>query len=274
LRDVVAQYHADETTREAQVSFRVAGLPAGARADLHVRCDVEAGMPITRLVFRTGAAPFPITFLSPYVDAATWLGAEALLQGTFWLSETAGGWDVQAQGMLRDVDLDALVSRHFPQRLAGRADLDLEVLRWSGDRVDALQGTVRAGPGRISAALLHGMSREMGFLLDEPVPTAGEVPYEQLGMTFILRDGWLHVKGRCASSAGDAVMVGPQGSLLREPVEAVPAVVLVRALAPPGGVLVPTSAQTDGLLRVLPPPVGVNNASIDSGQEPLDDLSN
>lgn len=253
LADVRVAYGSDTSGSRADVTFRLVELQMAVPSELEIRRDRLDGRPTTHFVLRTGPTPLPVDLVGPYFDMEGWLGGQARYQGTIWLDEAGGGWAGRAEGRLTKADLRASVSRHFPHRLSGTAELQFDQLRWADGRVQQVRGSLRAGPGSVSASLLEAFHEHLGFEIGRIVPARNEVPYRRLALTFAMQEGRLDVVGLCNTPDGDAVMVGDT-VLLRAPNQSAEIAGLVRALVPPEGVAVPVNRESQALLDWLPMP--------------------
>ena len=56
------------------------------------------------------------------------LGDACVFQGSVWCEQRPAGWEAELRGVFRQVDLEQLVTRQFPHKLSGSADVDAEPL--------------------------------------------------------------------------------------------------------------------------------------------------
>jgi hypothetical protein len=79
--------------------------------------------------------------------------------------------------------------------------------------------------------------------------------YQQLAIEFSLSPDGLQLSGRCPDQPAGTLLSDARGPLVQDsPHAVVPAVALVRSLAPANQVLVPAGSETDSILRHLPLP--------------------
>ena len=254
LTRVVADYSRETAGAETKVQFRLARLQQASKSEVEIRRDRYDGRATTHVVLRTGPTPLPLSLLEPYFDTAGWLGPQSRFQGTFWFDETDAGWVGAAEGVLEMVDFRYAVTRHFPHRLSGIAQLQIDQLRWADGRIQQLVGSLRAGPGWVGAELLQSLAQHVGFELGEAVLPDKEIFYRRLAFGFAMEAGQLDVAGRCNTPTGGAVMVVGDTVLLRQPPHPSEVAGLIRALVPPIGVAIPVNHESQTLMRLLPVP--------------------
>jgi len=184
------------------------------------------------------------------------LGAHCRFRGSMKARETAQGWDGELAGQLLGVDLSELVSAQFPHRLSGQADLVVEQLRFHGDRIEQVSGSLAAGPGLIGRSLLKSAGESLGLVPAGEIKTLGQsVPYEQLAWGFAVDEHGLAIRGQCGEPAAGAMLRDRSGALMLEPAKASqPVSNIVRMLVPNSDVQVPFSRGTKELTDFLPAP--------------------
>jgi hypothetical protein len=213
----------------------------------------------------------PAAALGPWLDADTWFGPDATIQGVARFQRLdREPWQARFEGDIRGIDLDRLVAHRFPAaRLAGRANLVVAEAVWSalprgqGTGWAHARGRLEAREGAIGADLLRALVADLRFrTAATPPPDHEDLPFSRLALDFELdRDGQLRLGGALGpGQPADAVALAPGASLavLRAPEGAASVRGLWKALFPtPADALVPATAENGALLRHLPlPPAG------------------
>jgi hypothetical protein len=263
---------------QADLTFRLADLETPEPVQIRVARNHQTRPPATGLGIRTGGGLLPSSLLATAIPAFGALGPESRFCGYVWASETPDGWNGELVGQFTGVDLEGLVTRHFPHTLRGTAGLDLQRAVFQKGRLREAAGSLVAGPGAISRSLVDAAADRLGLVCsgaagpgatgglsarasgrraDElPVPPRDELlAYDRLAVAFLIDSRGLQIRGMCPPAASGGILAGRYGLLLGEPaLQPLPAVSLVQALAPAGAVQVPATHQTDWLLRRLPMP--------------------
>lgn len=237
---------------EAAIHFSLAGAASGEPMACTLLRTASQG---TRLDFSTGSTPLPCSMLRPLLDGPQWLGSRARFRGTLWATHAAGRWQGELFGQLSQVDLDALVTDHFPHGLGGLADIRIDRAAWRDGRLEEASGGVVAGPGQISRSLLAAARETLSLGAGAaPLPSTTVVPYAQLQFDLAIADNRLLLHGRCPGGDGALLVDAQQRSLWTQPPEPQPVVALLRALVPYSQLQVPATRQTDWLMSRLPVP--------------------
>ncbi len=252
-----------EGRTEAWLEFRAADYEMTRPALILLGRNRQIQPPADRFVLYTGGAALPCRLLGRGIPSMRSLGRHARFRGCLQAELTASGWQgrigpIADDGLpceLLGVELDRLVTDHFPHTLSGTARARIHTARFREGRLEEIAGSVLAGPGKVSRSLLRAAVDHLGLQPgSEPAPHGELVPFDQLAFCFRLsRTGGLWITG--GDSPGEpqeAVMAGRRGSLLGPSIRACPAVALVRAMVPDSAVQVPATRQTDWLLRRLP----------------------
>jgi hypothetical protein len=172
-------------------------------------------------------------------------------------------------GQLDQIDLDELVTAQFPQtKLSGRGRLDLEYLRFRGDRIEQANGALAAGPGLAGRSLLKSAADVLGFEPVGEIKTIGHstAPYDRLAVAFVVDQHGLALRGQCPAGPGVALQ-NHEAALIAEPKRASqPVVNLVRWLVPQSDVQTPATRESNALAAILPvpalaPPPGSDDAA-------------
>ena len=241
---------------QAQLDFRLAGADAPEPAHIRVVRNRQASPPASGFELSTGGGELPCNVLAMGLAELAPLGPRCRFRGSIWANETPDGWQGELAGQLVALDLGALVTDHFPHRLAGSADVTIQSARFRRGRLEEGSATVTAGPGTIDRSLIASAIDRLGLVAGAAPPSDDEcVPYGQLAFLVTLDAQGLHLFGRCSSAEPGTILSHDGRRLLGEPIEQpTSAVALVRTLVPQNAVQVPATRQTDWLLRHLPVP--------------------
>jgi hypothetical protein len=278
---------------QAEASFRLAGADMSRPIRVRIVRNRQTTPPTTGFELDTGGGAVPCGLLALGLPLFEQLGPRSRFRGYLWANQTGDGqtpdglasaghspcpteWAGELAGQAYDVDLDGLVTEHFPHKLGGVAQVTIHSARFRRRRLEEATGTLVAGPGVVSRSLIDAAVEHLGLVrggggyeqMPYP-PTAGElqglgdpVPYEQLALAFLIDSRGLRLQGACSASGhrsqalvAGAVLVGRQGRLLSEPApEPRPVLALLRTLLPASEVQVPAAPQTDWLIAHLPVP--------------------
>lgn len=271
MRDVAAVYQADRGVPTLRASYRIVSRGASTRCELVLARDRTAEPVKTILAIRTmDGLPLPARVLDVFFDSASWLGADARVEGAIALRQTgAGEWEADVEGDLHDVDLAALVGRRFSShRLSGRAHVAIRKARW-GDRPGQgfgwieTAGEFSAQHGTVSAGLVQALGTQMRFRVADrvagPGPDRADVEFRRLGLTFEMRpDGEILLGGAVGNEfAPDVVLADQTGALVSAPRGAANVRGLIKTLVPTDAsdpVMVPLTEESRLLMCFPAPP--------------------
>ena len=265
--------------QEVELSFRLAGAtipdPATLRIVRHRPAPDSASRALwTGLSLHTGGAAVPCSVFSPLVAAERWFGARATFRGYLWGKDAPGGLEGEITGNLTDLDLDALVSAHFPHTLSGVGELQIEQARYTAGRLVEASGTLLAGPGVVSRSLIVAGAEHLRLGPGLAFPAADPVAYERLSLGFVADADGLQLTSVGAGDLRGAILVGASGGatqrmLWTQPIGGPqPLVGLVRMLVPASEVQVPATPQAEWLIGHLPLPPVVSPSASGSTREP------
>jgi hypothetical protein len=203
----------------------------------------------------TGQAVLSGRLLAALLPGWDALGSSATLAGALWWQNGPDGLTAQVRGRIGGIDLDALVSDRFGRKLGGTATVDLQWARVQHGRLVDAKGTLTAGPGLMSRALLADAAQH----LHAPLGATSDAPgtlltYEQLACAFVLDQHGLQLQGACQPAPPGTLVLGRSGRplLAEPPPESQNVLNLVRALAGTAQERVPVSSAAQDLMRVLP----------------------
>lgn len=242
-----------------EIEFRLPGLDMAQPVRLVVTRRRDSSQPYSEWQLSTGPQAIPAATLAIVRPEFVVLGENAQVTGTIRLSERDGRWTGEAEGRLAQVDLDGLVTGRFPHKLTGTAEVVLSRLAWEDGRLVSSAGTLTVARGIVSRSLLVAAASDEGLRL-ELSPRVAEsddslLRFHELAFGFELTVEGLQIAGQCAGEQAGVLITDAQGPLLSEATQPlVPAVAIVRVLAPQNEIQVPASLQTETLLRWLPLP--------------------
>ncbi|MGA2069317.1 MAG: hypothetical protein ABSG86_30485 [Thermoguttaceae bacterium] len=222
---------------QAVASFHLAGRAAAAPVRARLVRNRQLRPPADSIELDTAGTPLPCPLLALAVPGAAWLDPSSRFAGSIASRQTAGGWEGEVSGQCLGIDLDRLVSDHFPYRLSGPADLTIRRARFRDGRLDEAEAMLAAGPGVIDRRLLDAAAAQLRLSGALPqTPAGGLVPYDQLsvGITLDARGLWL--QGLCQNAEPGTILRAGQVRLLGEPQsQPQPVTASIRALLPAGG---------------------------------------
>jgi hypothetical protein len=240
---------------EADLKFRLAGQELVDLATLRIERKLTDSLPSTHVQFNTGGGRFPARVLAPLIKAESWLGTQAQFDGYLSFEEREGRWTGDLQGHLIALDLDTLVSQHFPHTLSGSADLTIRKAIVADNHLVEANGSLRCGAGMIGRSLWTAGIEHLGMRTTAaPVASATTTPFKQLACSFVLSRRGLQLFGECENTPG-TVLLADAGVLWQQPsYDAQPVASLIRTLVPQSEVQVPASHESQWLIDVLPVP--------------------
>jgi hypothetical protein len=192
------------------------------------------------------------------------LGSRCRFRGYIYANQDSGrhpidNWSGGVTGQFTGVDLDRLVTDHFPHKLSGAADVDIKTAKFHHNRLEAATGTIVGGPGVISRSLLQAAVKHMQFSSGVELELLrDQVPYNRLALDLFMDSRGLRIDGRCSSPQSGIVMTNDRLCLLAAPAaQYQPATALIKTLVPESTVQVPATNQTDWLVTHLLMPQAV-----------------
>ena len=225
--------------------------PSSEPATLRIIRSRESPDPTTFVQWQSGTAGVPCALLAPHLATQDWLGRAARYQGYIWASDSAAGWSAELAGVVRQLDLQSLVTHHFPHKLTGQATLRIERARIHSGRLIEAAGSFESEGGLISRSLLESASQSLRLGWGVPDGVEGVLPYTRLAISFALDSSGLSIQGACPGAAS-AVIVDRQRVLLAQPRQRQPVAALIRTLVPHRHVQVPASEEARWLVAHLP----------------------
>ncbi|MFM7070168.1 MAG: hypothetical protein ACKO38_00035 [Planctomycetota bacterium] len=259
---------------QVRIDFRLAGVEMREPARLVLARRLDGDRPATDWEFETGPRALPAATLSTVFPPLAELGEDCQISGRCAFRQRDGGWDGEAQARFAQIDLDRAVTRRFPHKLSGIADVAISRLRWRGGRVVEAAGSIESGGGVVGHSLLAAAASDATLQWAVPTPVLDSVQpywkYRQLSMAFELSAQGLQLTGHCEGAEPGTTIAAADGPLAREGSQPwLSAVSVVRWLAPQNEIQVPASLATEGLLRALPlPPMVGGETAVASPPRP------
>lgn len=258
LSEIHGTWESTDLGPQLAAEMTLASGTPGAQLKLSVARDRRADPARTTWRLETLDQPIPVTLLPDAFPELLALGDRCEFHGAIEMTQAERGWSGVVSGQWREVDLDRWTER-LPHKLSGLADVELRRARLDDGRLVEAEGLLTSRGGVVSRSFLltTGDENVLALRVASRVPLSQDVlwRYQQLAVEFVLTRDGLQLSGRCEGLPPGTLMADSRGPLLQDSTQAVvPAVALVRSLAPASQVLVPAGVETDSLLRVLPLP--------------------
>jgi hypothetical protein len=249
-----------------RLEARFAGFTAGSkptdqpavRLTLAPSSDKTNASPV--LIFET-SAPISARVLAAVAPGFGGFGKAATFVGTVrWtLDQTAAHGSLS--GRVEKVDLSALWPGGSPHELRGLATIELDEMRWTGERLERLAGFIRSDRAQVSQSLVESL----GKYLRCPRPTLGRpsaiepaiLELDAIAMRFQLDERGLTLSGDCPvahGAAGCLAVSGGQPLVMQPPFPSIPVGVLVQILSAPPPAWVPATREAVEMAERLPLP--------------------
>ncbi len=231
----------DKAAEPSEIKFT---RQAGAKSATHT------------IEFSTGPTPLPASLCGALWPGVEQLGGTSSFVGRVSAVEKASEWNTVVQGRLHNVDLDLLVSRRYPHKLSGLAEVTIKQATIHDGRLETAAGHMTAGPGVVSRSLVRSAETHL-HVQAAPQAIAGPgnlIEYQAMCLGFEVGPQGLALHGEVPRTQG-ALLVDARRELVTEPpVISQPVVGLVRTLVPHSDMLVPATRETLGLTNTLPVP--------------------
>lgn len=223
-----------------------------------VQRNRTASPPETLWQLDTAGHPVPCGLLADLLPPILRMGRECKFAGGVQWVDSPAGSRGSLHGTFSEVDLDALVTEHFPHRLSGLGRLQIDRAAVADGKLFELRGQLHVRGGQISPSLLAAMQEHLGLecQLDHlALLSSRPVGFEQLAATFQIDGRALQLAG-IADPARDGVAIATATAplLTAPPGHTTASVNLLRALLPDNQYQVPATRQTDALVGLLPVP--------------------
>jgi hypothetical protein len=244
------------------VAFQLAGVDNPEPVVIHVYRNKQTTPPTSSFEFQTGSNELPCDLLALGIADFGNLGSRSRFRGkivgiqdpSFLAKDNWSGSISDAQ--LLGVDLDLLVSNHFPHKLSGTANVAVNSAQFNHGKLEDASGEIVVEQGVISPSLLQSAVKYMKFgtLVDLDL-RSDPVRFDRLALRLSINGRGLWIEGRCFSSPRNIVMTYQREALLIAPAsQPLPVTALIQTLVPESTVQVPATSQTGWLYTHLPMP--------------------
>ncbi len=262
---------------QAIVSFRIPGIDMQEPVKIRMVRNRQTSPPASGFELSTGDGELPCDLLAAGLSELGALGSRCRFRGCIWANQDSGGqaidnWSGEATGQLTGVDLDRLLTDHFPHKLSGAADVTIKTARFRHGRLEQAAGTIMAGPGIVSRSLLQAAVKHLQLASGADLDLLGDLaPYDRMALDLFMDGGGLRIVGQCSAANSGVVMTDHRFCLLAAPdARSRPVAAFIQTLVPESMVQVPATDQTDWLVAHLPMPPAVapqtREATVPSGQ--------
>ncbi len=253
LQDVRFVLEVDGDAGEAFVEFRPAGSDEGDQVRMRLVRNRQLDPPATGWELHTGPRGLACQLALSWLPELERLGTECTFQGSIWSERMATGWEADISGVFRQLDLDRLITGHFPHKLSGISELMLGRVTLHRGQIAEAAGQLHSAGGVVSQSLLDAAGRHLALRLHPRSGDAMLLRYGELSLEFSLDENGLAIAGR--GEPDGVVLADSQGAMLAsdEPVR-VSSLALIQFLVPLSELQVPAAKETAALFRVLPLP--------------------
>ena len=156
LYDVQARVEADGSNGwRLQATARATADEESENSLVRLAASRTAGAasPVT-LTVDNSSTPAPVPLVSTVLACANGLGADATFAGELQLEIAGASMQGAGQGRLDHAELAALLPAGSPHQLSGQANVELQRLRWHGDRLLEFAGSLHAVNATASRSLI------------------------------------------------------------------------------------------------------------------------
>jgi hypothetical protein len=242
----------DPQGTRAELRFRLSGGDSPSPVRIAVARDRRTQPPLTRFDLDTGPSAMPCWLLARGLPSLAGLGADCRYCGALWASLLPAGWEGGLKGRFSRLDLDRLVTDHFPHKLSGLAEVTVRQAEFHQGRLAKLDGSINAGPGVVSRSLIDDAAQFLRLTAaTDPGMVVPELPYQTLAASFLLDHRGLQLHGLCPPEGSKVILTGPYRWIAGEPeVQPQPLAGLLQTLIPVQHIRVPAGA--DWLFDRLP----------------------
>ena len=253
LLDVRVVLDVDAEGTEVLIAFRPAGTEKSEQARLRLVRNRQLDPPATGWELHTGPDGLPCQLAWAWLPELESLGTTCSFGGSIWSEQQSTGWEAELSGVLRQVDLDSLITGHFPHKLSGMAEVTLSRTLVHQGLLEEVAGHFESPGGVISQTLLTAAEEHLELMRHTPSPQSELVAYREMAFDFSLAASGLTISG--CQDQRQTVLSDAQGPLLASfEGGVVPIHALLPLLVPARELQVPAARETSWLIPHLPLP--------------------
>jgi hypothetical protein len=223
--------------------------PCSEKTNASAVLTLETSMAPARLL--AAVAPFfgSIGKTAGFEGSVRWTLDQSLVRGSI-------------SGCVEKADLAAILPAGSPHEMRGLGTITFDELRWHGQRLERLTGSIRCDRAQVSQSLIEALEKNLRC----PRMTVGQasaiepsiVELDAIAMRFQLDEQGLTVLGDCPTANGAAggclAVSGGQPLVLQPPFHGIPVGFLVQALSAPPTAWVPATREAVEMAERLPLP--------------------
>ena len=242
-----------------RLDWQTAGSPAAEHSGQFTVLRNRAALPPETIWhLDTAGRAAPCMLLADALPQVARLGRDCRFAGSVQWSDSSAGARGSLRGKFSHIDLDALVTEHFPHQLSGSAQLEITRAEIDAGKLIALSGSLVSNDGAISLSLVEALQEhvQLDLLADPQWLDAGRpLPFRRLAAAFELNGRSLRIVGQAGRANDGIVLAGVDGPILAAlPEHTASPIGLLRALLPDNQFQVPATRQTDALVGLFPVP--------------------
>jgi hypothetical protein len=205
------------------------------------------------------SVPMPARLLAAVAPGFDQFGKLASFEGAVRWTFDQRSVRGSTSGRIEKADLATLLPSGSPHELRGLATIALEELRWNGERLERLTGSIRSDRAQASRSFVDALEKAFHC----PRPGVGQasaiessiLELDAIAMRFQLDDRGLTLMGECpATASGCLALSGGRPLVLQPPFRDIPAGVLVQALSAAPTAWIPATREAVKMADRLPLP--------------------
>ncbi|MCC7086844.1 MAG: hypothetical protein IT427_17740 [Pirellulales bacterium] len=221
LRRGTMEFNAGEESSSAMATWLWDDDRADEPLQLEMRRVKESGQIVSSFALNTRHGRLPCSLLAAAMELENRCGIAATFQGTLEVTFKPDACDARiVAGTFNQVDLNALVRRHFPGQCSAAATIQIAQAEFHRGRLEAAAGTMKAGAGTADRALVFAVAKALR-LTSDLATWPDRVEFAELAADFELSSEGLKISGICdrhppgvvLRSIGESMLWQPAGTL-------------------------------------------------------------
>jgi len=251
LTQLNGSLHCAAEAGSLDLKFRLPGQVSGDPIRLHVLRTRKAPQPETAWRLETSESSLSCSLAAAIAPAFARFGKDCEFRGNVRVVQSAAESSGELSGTFERVDLDALVTEHFPHQLSGLATVAIDRALLARGKLIDVRGSVQIQHGELSPSLIAAAQEHLGLEVNTELagnPPAAAIPFDNLALRF-------HLSGESLTLTEGVLVANSNGAVLTAPPNhSSTGANLLRMLLPDSEYQVPATRQTSALVRLLPLP--------------------